>query len=331
MILHPSVVEAITKPIEHLDVAIAYLRRVHFVSFYSGRRYRDESHLLAMAPSVMYRSRPFAPAPNENQAYSVHSLLGEMQKKAESGDVALASDEVEEEKGQKVMEESYPPAENEGESDRPVSSKEEEEETVRMDREDRLHDPHNDNEADSAVATDSASQKPPFPPLPLPSSSPSASRLSFKHVSPLHDRKIGPIIADLTQKLAIKKARVVDPSLPGNIDEEDAKQLESLQEKTMQALIAKHCKFEQDDKCRCCFSYCNKLFRQVQFLSKHLKMKHPEFGVEIFLQDAEPFMRKRYEAEDMSARPLPPVAVESFGIPTSFTIAIREISRILSI
>ena len=66
-----------------------------------------------------------------------------------------------------------------------------------------------------------------------------------------------------------------------------------------------------EDKCRCCYNYCNKLFRALSFLSKHLKTKHPEFGMDALLVDAEPFMRHRYEAEDLSSRPLPPVEVES--------------------
>jgi len=42
-------------------VALAYLRRVHFVMFYGGRRYRDEAHLLALAPSTLHRARPCVP------------------------------------------------------------------------------------------------------------------------------------------------------------------------------------------------------------------------------------------------------------------------------
>ena len=43
------------------DIAIAYLRRVHFVAFYGGRRYRDEAHLLAMSPSLTYRAYTCTP------------------------------------------------------------------------------------------------------------------------------------------------------------------------------------------------------------------------------------------------------------------------------
>lgn len=69
----------------------------------------------------------------------------------------------------------------------------------------------------------------------------------------------------------------------------------------------------EKEKCRCCYAYCNKLFKNADFIGKHLRAKHPDFAADILVQDAEPFMRKRFEAEDMSARPLPPVEIESHG------------------
>lgn len=41
---------------DELDICIAYLRRVHFVVYYSGRKYRDEAHLLSQSPGVICRS-----------------------------------------------------------------------------------------------------------------------------------------------------------------------------------------------------------------------------------------------------------------------------------
>lgn len=299
ILLHPSVTEAIKKPVDHLDVAIAYLRRVHFVAFYSGKRYRDESHLLAMAPAVLYRSKIYAPAPNENQPYSVTSILGEIKQGTDSNTLVVPAEENEEGGNSEKAEET--PA-NPNKTGSVHSSKAEDSGDAVMDTA--------TNAADGEISeTKATPQKPPAPPLP-PGSSGSVV-LAFKG-APVADRKIGPIIADLTQKLAIKKARAQDPSLPGTIDEEDARQLENIQDRTNEELIKSRCKFEIDDKCRCCFPYCNKLFKAVSFLVKHMKTKHTEFGFEALLQDAEPFMRRRYEQEDMSARPLPPVEVESF-------------------
>ena len=44
--------EALKYPTDKLDISIGYLRRVHFVTFYGAKRYRDEAHMLSMAPSV---------------------------------------------------------------------------------------------------------------------------------------------------------------------------------------------------------------------------------------------------------------------------------------
>ena len=42
-----------------------------------------------------------------------------------------------------------------------------------------------------------------------------------------------------------------------------------------------------------------------------MRTKHENFALEALVKDAEPYMRSRYEAEDIRARPLPPVRVES--------------------
>jgi hypothetical protein len=56
---HPELLLAMQYPTELLDVALAYLRRVHFVSYYTGARFRDEAHMLSNAPNVISRSVPF--------------------------------------------------------------------------------------------------------------------------------------------------------------------------------------------------------------------------------------------------------------------------------
>ncbi|CAM9369271.1 unnamed protein product, partial [Ectocarpus fasciculatus] len=42
----PALVAAMRQPTDVLDLAVAYLRRVHFVLFYAGMRFHDEAHLL---------------------------------------------------------------------------------------------------------------------------------------------------------------------------------------------------------------------------------------------------------------------------------------------
>jgi len=58
----PEVIAAgFPKPTDKLDVCISYLRRVHFIAFYGGRRFLDEGHLLMNFPNIMYRSVPYIP------------------------------------------------------------------------------------------------------------------------------------------------------------------------------------------------------------------------------------------------------------------------------
>jgi hypothetical protein len=68
-VLEESAVQAaLVKPTDKLDVAIAYLRRVHLVNFYGAKRFRDESHLLSMSPSVPHRIKEYVapPPPSES-------------------------------------------------------------------------------------------------------------------------------------------------------------------------------------------------------------------------------------------------------------------------
>ena len=55
------------------------------------------------------------------------------------------------------------------------------------------------------------------------------------------------------------------------------------------------------------------MFRGVDFLRKHLQTKHETFAYDLLLKDAEPYMRTRYESEDIQARPLPPIECEAPG------------------
>jgi hypothetical protein len=48
-------------PTYKLDLVLAYLRRVHLVSYYAARKFRDEAQLLSFAPEVVYRKSSFVP------------------------------------------------------------------------------------------------------------------------------------------------------------------------------------------------------------------------------------------------------------------------------
>lgn len=50
---------------------------------------------------------------------------------------------------------------------------------------------------------------------------------------------------------------------------------------------------EKDDKVRCWFPSCNKLFKNLDFLKKHVVLKHETYSTQIVATNAEPFMRVR--------------------------------------
>lgn len=126
-------------------------------------------------------------------------------------------------------------------------------------------------------------------------------------------RRMESMLADLREKVAQARRRAEDPSLPGTADEEDARALSAEQEQTFMRCMQASLKPEKEGKCRCGYVSCNKLFKSEEFLSKHLRLKHEDFAAEALLQHAIPYMRKRYEVEPMTARPLPPVEVEAHG------------------
>jgi hypothetical protein len=81
----------------------------------------------------------------------------------------------------------------------------------------------------------------------------------------------------------------------------------------MTEYVKVNCKIEKEGKTRCWFPYCNKLFKGLDFLKKHVVLKHDSFMNDIFLRNAEPYMRIRYENDDIIRRPLPPVEIEALG------------------
>lgn len=249
--------------VQRLDVTIAYLRRVHLVAYYSGKRFRDEAHLLAQAPSPTFRSAA-APEDTLTPQAADSDLAG-----LEAVHAALSSAEREDEEKEKDKVQEEREAEEEAEAEE-------------RDREDDRSPSEQPPQIATTVAVASSS---------------SASSAS----SSTSDRRIDALLKALQ-------------SPAPSVDQSDAADLKALLDKTFEGLVRARCKFEDDGKCRCCFEYCKKLFKAYDFLAKHMRGKHPEFGLEQSLRHAEGYMRRRYQAEPLPARPLPPVEVEGpFG------------------
>lgn len=72
----PTVEQACTKSSDKLDIAIAYLRRVHFFVFYGGRFYQNEAHLLSLSAGCSYRSGALATQSSKGTIVSVAESTG---------------------------------------------------------------------------------------------------------------------------------------------------------------------------------------------------------------------------------------------------------------
>jgi len=70
----PTVEQACTKCSDKLDIAIAYLRRVHFFVFYGGRFYQNEAHLLSLSAGCSYRSGTTQSASTKDTATSTPAV-----------------------------------------------------------------------------------------------------------------------------------------------------------------------------------------------------------------------------------------------------------------
>ena len=236
--MHPEVAAALLLPTDKLDLTIAYLRRVHFVSFYVARRFMDEAHLMTLSPSIYYRLfKPRDPPPvdaNDNE--------GKNEKKRQREE-----DEAEEEI-------------EEGEEKEEGNSKE---------------------DLEKRKFTDS---------------------------------RIEGMIAELRKAVERKRELLADPSLEKTKEEKEAEELEGKIEKVRSDMATKSCTVEKDGRARCLYKVCNKLFKSMDFLVKHLKSKHEYFGYPRLVAEAEPYMRARYDAEDINRRPLPLVEVDNMGI-----------------
>jgi len=97
----------------------------------------------------------------------------------------------------------------------------------------------------------------------------------------------------------------------------DATALEEEENQVEPNWVADHCVME-DGRARCSFHFCRKLFKDVNFLKKHLLKKHPEFLRAEIAKCHDPYMMKAWDAEKQ--RPVPPVLVDCghrFGLVPS--------------
>lgn len=306
---------AVRKRSDHLDLLIAYLRRVHFVAFYAGKRFRDEAHMLLLAPSVVHRHAEYIPGddkPDTPYSIPLSSNNGPAVYQATAAELLDASSSINTSAGQQsatVVSSSSGAVVEEGEEDAAnvaiVAGAEATNGVVTS---------ASEIEGDSAMAVEDTNGA---TTTAIVKGANTTGVVVQNRFVPTADRKTDALLRELGQRVRMRRtqldAEAAGASFLGLQDEIDAKKLEALQEVSFEKFAHTHSKLEANDKCRCLYRGCNKLFQNWGFLVKHMTLKHEGCADDILLVDAEPFLRRRFEEEDVSQRPLPPVEVEVAG------------------
>jgi uncharacterized membrane protein YgcG len=311
----PAVNEALEEPTDKLDLAIAYLRRVHFVAFYLGKRFLDEAHMLAIAPSVTRRNTPYMTVEEEEvekqQALTVQQQARDAMEQEQAQQAQAPSDSGAKSKRKRASDDMEDGDGDGGEGGDEITRSEKEalddEDEDNVDAEEAgaakvESQEEGDKEAGGegdAMAVEGAA-------VAAPAKAGASNRLLAKlghKVYQLKDRRISSLIKDLKEGRNYTEAK--------EKTEAAAEELSERQDATMVRMIEASCKVENEGKARCCFPACNKLFRGIDFLKKHMKAKHELFALNELTADAEPYMKTRYDEQLITARPLPPIEVET--------------------
>ena len=294
---YPKLASAMTLPTDRLDFSVAYLRRTHFMLYFHARRCVDEAHLLLTAPGVQNRSVPYIPdasgnpfpAPSSNTpAETTSHAFTSSAVKAESSSVIGTDAELDITGTAKELE-------NGSENTLAVVA-----ESSSSGAAGGGEDDGEEDGADSALARQISGA----------GGSKTGSNRQGGRGYPVTwvDRRITEYIRELHAKTA-RRRQLTDPNRPPEIkltvDEEDCEAISAEYEKITTAWVEKYMKIEPEGKARCCFSGCQKLFRSADFLRKHMLLRHTHMLDELKCAVADPFMRRRYESEDIGLKYLP--------------------------
>jgi hypothetical protein len=309
----PQVQDSLVKPTDKLDLAIAYLRRVHFVSYYNSKRFRDESHLLMMASSLLYRCVPYHVSKvrdpvgseiltrdrsdsNSNNILEEDDCGVRKRKRDRDDDDDKDDDEDDNERAPFVVED------DEGEDNK--------EENGNNDNNDINNDGVDNITTDSVVVDNDIVV--------------TETTIATNEVAVNHNFVINRRTEGLIEE--IKKEIINENETEKDIDSDnDVMKIIENQENAFIKAVDTNCHKEPENKMRCCFKYCNKLFSSNSFLIKHLKSKHVYFASDDLIDVVVPVMKKQYNLENILSRPLPTVDVNRLGHNGTDRISISDI------
>lgn len=319
--------EAFVLPTDKLDLAIGYLRRVHLLSYYMGKKFVDEAHMLTYAANIQSRSAPY------RLEETASSVVGGAEGAAADAGTA----------------EAVVVAAGSGASEGEAPTEAEAETTSKKRKaEDQGEGSGADAATDAPAAPIVAEEARVTPAAPVTKAPPPLNPLDRRIddiVSSLHGRELTRDQDDARDILA-EQGRVFDeliasqckyevdpaalrPDPEASHAEQVLAEVEDIYRRLapdkvdeLAGLVAQYVGAEDRllietkqrfCKARCCYPACNKLFKNIDFLKKHVKAKHVLFAAEPMLRVSEPHMRARYDALDVALRQLPPVDVEKDG------------------
>lgn len=88
----------------------------------------------------------------------------------------------------------------------------------------------------------------------------------------------------------------------------EAEELKKSEDEWKDTWLENHAIIDDDGRARCSFHFCHKLFKDTNFLRKHLQKKHKEFLKAEQAQLHDEYMMKAWDEEDH--RPVPPILVD---------------------
>ncbi len=127
------------------------------------------------------------------------------------------------------------------------------------------------------------------------------------------DDSIDKVLESITEAMEVSSPFVVNETVDAV-----ASEIESLEEKAKINWIDNHAVIDNDGRARCSFHFCNKLFKDKNFLQKHLLKKHPEFLQAEVAKSHDSYMMNWWDQEEK--RPVPDVCIDcgsKFGMVLS--------------
>lgn len=128
------------------------------------------------------------------------------------------------------------------------------------------------------------------------------------------DKRIADILQELSDLVEKKRSRKKAETEELIQEEQDAQAISVAQNNEIDEVVEANCiPLGDNGKVRCAVSECKKLFKGKDFLKKHFQNKHLDMAMDRLVSVSEPYMKARFEGEDVVSRPLPRIEIEVRG------------------